>query len=131
MISSRAINSRTFVSFQRSPSNCASPNSPSMRATAVRKLKLWSAASREADELEAGQPVHGAAQPTMHLDPGSDHALPRGQARERFDICGHDIAVGRQRRGQGRRRVAFAKYFAHPARVLEQIERTGDAALRQ
>ncbi len=36
-----------------------------------------------------------------------------------------------ERRRQHVSRVALGKHLAHPARVLEQVERTGDAALRQ
>src|SRR5215475_8300515 len=65
----------------------------------------------------------------MHLDAGRDHALSRSQAGEGLDVGGHDVAFGRQRRGQRRRCVAFAKNLAHSARVLEQIQRPCDAAL--
>ena len=83
------------------------------------------------EEPEGAKPVHRTAQPMVHLDPGRGDALSRRQAGKRLDVGGHDGALRRQRCGQVRRGVALAEHRAHAARVLEQVQRTGDAALGQ
>ena len=125
-ISSRAMTARTFGSFQRSLSNWARPKAPSTIATAARKLKLWSAASREVGSMRPGssfcrrsdgvsaiatviwlEPAGVAADLPVDVEAGMHDRLAGGEARIGLDVAAHQVAVGAPaapsaiRRGRG------------------------------
>ena len=119
---------------------------PSMSDTAARKLKLWSAASREVGLMRPGssfcrrspgvsgmtslKPVSPSTVPPSRWCisiPAATTLCPVARHGKALTLAAMMRAFGRQRRGQPRRRVALGKHRAYPARVLEQIERAGDA----
>ena len=116
-------------------------------ATAARKLKLWSAASREVGSMRPGssfwraqerhvrhrdpdvrEPARRRRRARLDLrcsaSPAATIAWPVARHGIGLDVGAHDVAVGRQRRGQRRQRLGVGEHRL-AARTGSPTDRAG------